>query len=224
MRVCLQTALAEVASLPVPNPKIAILNACCSGKLTAHGRIFDDSIWRGSEDIVPVQVWQELSRLQKRAEIAWTAGESLPVKESQCDWMNGNIQLSWPTERGPTILNVSDIWFLRTELDNYFRAPADVATEVETAFTEQPSHTAEEQSNKGGRPPAPHGQVISAVALRLAALSLEQQGRSTTESVAADLSVEYARLGSTVNPQSLRKHAQGLLRALRSVQQSSPEC
>lgn len=73
----------------------------------------------------------------------------------------------------------------------------------------------EANKNKGGRPPAPYGQAIGAVVLRLAALSPNERARSTTESVAADLKAEYAELGATVNVQSLRKQAQGILRALR---------
>ena len=61
------------------------------------------------------------------------------------------------------------------------------------------------QANKGGRPPAPHGQVIGAVTLKIASLAADQLGRSTTDSVAAELQVEYAKLGAIVNAQSLKK-------------------
>jgi hypothetical protein len=71
------------------------------------------------------------------------------------------------------------------------------------------------QRNKGGRPPAPHGQAIATIAFRLAALPPTEQGRCTTDSIIADLKAEYALLGASVNAQSLKKHAEGILRALR---------
>lgn len=214
-RVSVQCALAQVAGLPVLNPKLAILNACCSGQIAAHGRIFDEK-WRGTEDVILPDVWQEFCRLSKRQEEAWNAGEPLLAKESQFDWQRGEFELVWPTERGPTILHVTDVWFLRSEFDAYFRAPVSPSVERESAAMKDFCASSEEQTNKGGRPPAPHGQAIGAVVLRLATLAGNEQARSTTESVAADLKAEYAKLGASVHVQSLKKHAQGILRALRA--------
>lgn len=87
------------------------MSACCSGQLGAHGRIFDDIEWQGREDLIPREMWQELHRLLKRQEEAWIAGEHLSSKECQFDWDDGYFELIWPTERGPTVLQLTNVWF-----------------------------------------------------------------------------------------------------------------
>jgi hypothetical protein len=207
-------ALSFVASLPVANPKLAILDACCSGTLTAHGRIYHSTL-NEREYAIPVDLWRELCRVAKLREEAWSDGSDVSAAEYQADWLDGSFEIFWPTEEGPEILRITNVWFSRRELEREFSNRKEREGSNSATAPESESRLAE-RKNKGGRPPLPHGDTIAAVALRLSILPPTELGRCTTDSVSAELLSEYQRRGAVPNVQSIKKYAQGILRALRA--------
>lgn len=120
-------------------------------------------------------------------------------------WATGDFKVRVELDFSDVTLTVAGLRFDRVALQRSL----GVGFEQECA-------TISEVRNQGGRPARKHGEAISAVTIRLAALSSAELACYTAEAVGAELADEYVKLGERApHSGNLATFGAGILRTLR---------